>query len=170
MRTGTALSPSSGGGWYLPGLETSGIDTRLINARAETVHTKPSFGGAFRSRRCLVPADGWFEWQRTGGRKQPYYLALAGGSPLSFAALWERWSRNGGSLESLSMVCVTRRRKVYIPWSRCRRDDGESNRWESMIAGDPTSPARQFVHLVCEPRAALLPNMEIVQLGGKYGP
>ena len=61
-----------------------GIATRLINARSETIHTKPSFGAAFRSRRCLVPADGWFEWQRTGYGKQPYFLALEDGgySPL----------------------------------------------------------------------------------------
>ena len=56
------------------------------NARAETVHTKPSFGDAFRSRRCLVPANGWFEWQRTGHGKQPYFLALVDGSPLSFSS------------------------------------------------------------------------------------
>ena len=49
---------------------------RLINARAETVHSKPSFGAAFRSRRCLVPANGWFEWRRDGRNKQPYFLAL----------------------------------------------------------------------------------------------
>ena len=66
---------------------------RLINARAETVHDTPSFSAAFRARRCLVPANGWFEWQRTGHAKQPYFLALTDGSPLSFAALWEYWDR-----------------------------------------------------------------------------
>ena len=68
------------------------IGSRLINARAETVHSKPSFGAAFRSRRCLVPANGWFEWRKEGRNKQPYFLALADGSPLSFAGLWECWS------------------------------------------------------------------------------
>ena len=62
---------------------------RLVNARAETVHDTPSFSTAFRARRCLVPANGWFEWQRTGHAKQPYFLARADGSPLSFAARWE---------------------------------------------------------------------------------
>ena len=83
------------------------MGTRLINARAETVHTKPSFGDAFRSRRCLVPANGWFEWQRTGHGKQPYFLALADGPPLSFAALWERWSGNGEALESFAIIITT---------------------------------------------------------------
>ena len=49
---------------------------RLVNARAETVHDTPSFSAAFRARRCLVPANGWFEWQRTGHAKQPYFFPL----------------------------------------------------------------------------------------------
>ena len=82
----------------------SQMSARRIHAQAETVHIKPSFGDAFRSRRCSMPANGWFEWQRTGHGKQPYYLALADGSPLSFAAMWERWSRNGESLESFTII------------------------------------------------------------------
>ena len=65
---------------------------------------KPAFGAAFRSRRCLVPADGWFEWQRARHGKQPYFLALADGSPLSFAGLWERWDKGGEALESFSII------------------------------------------------------------------
>ena len=57
-----------------------------------------------RSGRCLVPADGWFEWQQTGRGKQPYYLTPADGSPLSFAALWERWDPGGGPLETLTII------------------------------------------------------------------
>ena len=83
------------------------IGTRLINARSETIHTKLSFGAAFRSRRCLVPADGWFEWQRTGYGKHPYFLALEDGSPLSFAALWERWGKGNNSLESFAIITTT---------------------------------------------------------------
>ena len=80
------------------------MDTRLINARSETVHTKQSFGAAFRSTRCLVLADGWFEWQRTEYGKQPYFLALADGSPLSFTALWEHWEKGGDPLESFTII------------------------------------------------------------------
>ena len=83
------------------------IGTRLINARSETIHTKPSFGAAFRSRRCLVPAYGWFEWQRTGYGKQPHFLALEDGSPLSFAALWEHWGKGNNSLESFTIITTT---------------------------------------------------------------
>ncbi len=81
-----------------------GMGARLINARAETVHGKPAYRDAFRSRRCLVPANGWFEWQRTGRGKQPYFLALADGSPLSFAALWERRHGDGESIDSFAIV------------------------------------------------------------------
>ena len=78
--------------------------SRLINARAETVHQIPSYRAAFRSRRCLIPANGWFEWRSTGSGKQPYFLAASGGSPLSFAALWERWEQDGAGLETFTII------------------------------------------------------------------
>lgn len=80
------------------------IGARLINARAETVRDKPAFRSAFRSRRCLIPANGWFEWKRKGDGKQPYFLALEDGSPVSFAALWEQWSRDGQHLETFTII------------------------------------------------------------------
>ncbi len=68
------------------------IGSRLINARAEGLPDKPAFRAAFRHRRCLVPADGFFEWRRVAGaRKQPYYIRLASGAPFAMAGLWERW-------------------------------------------------------------------------------
>ena len=64
----------------------------LINARADTVATKPAFRSAFKSRRCLIPADGFFEWQKTGEKtKQPFYIRLAKDYPFAFAGLWEHW-------------------------------------------------------------------------------
>jgi putative SOS response-associated peptidase YedK len=64
---------------------------RMINARAETVATSKAFASSFARRRCLVPADGWFEWVRDGGRKQPFYLTPADGAVLAFAGLWSAW-------------------------------------------------------------------------------
>lgn len=78
----------------------------LINTRVETIHSKPSFGSAFRSRRCLIPANGWFEWRRIGQGRQPYFLELADGSPLSFAALWELWDKGGESVESFTIITM----------------------------------------------------------------
>ncbi len=68
------------------------IGSRMINARAETVAEKPAFRRAFAQRRCLLPADGYYEWQQEdGGRKQPIYITRADGRPLAFAGLYELW-------------------------------------------------------------------------------
>lgn len=68
------------------------IGSRLINARLETIAEKPAFRDALAARRCLLPADGWYEWAtRPDGSRQPYYLAPADSSPLAFAGLWEVW-------------------------------------------------------------------------------
>ncbi len=64
---------------------------RMINARAETVATSPAFAPSFARRRCLVPADGWYEWVRDGKRKQAYYMTPLDGSPLAFAGIWTVW-------------------------------------------------------------------------------
>ncbi|RDD60700.1 SOS response-associated peptidase [Ferruginivarius sediminum] len=71
------------------------IGNRLINARAESAATKPAFRAAFKARRCLVVADGFYEWkkpQKKGAAKQPYRATLKGGGPFGFAGLWERWN------------------------------------------------------------------------------
>ena len=80
------------------------IGSRLINARAETVDSKPAFRSAFKSRRCLVPADGWFEWMREGGASSLRFLSMADGSIASFAALWERWDSPDGLVEPFSII------------------------------------------------------------------
>lgn len=77
------------------------IGSRLINARSETVGEKPAFRGAFRGRRCLVPADGFFEWKKEGGAgpkegKTPYWIHPGDGEPMAFAGLWEKWEPESG--------------------------------------------------------------------------
>ncbi|MDH3292852.1 MAG: SOS response-associated peptidase [Acidimicrobiia bacterium] len=69
------------------------IGSRMINARAETVAEKPAFRKAYERRRCLIPADGFYEWAKVEGHKtkQPYYIYRPDGEPLVFAGLWERW-------------------------------------------------------------------------------
>jgi putative SOS response-associated peptidase YedK len=85
------------------------IGARMINARAETLAEKPSFRSAFKRRRCLVLADGYYEWQRSGAVKQPYYIRLASGEPFAMAGLWERWRdpESGSPLESCTIVTTT---------------------------------------------------------------
>ncbi|MEH2407081.1 SOS response-associated peptidase [Nostoc sp.] len=69
----------------------AGMGAKLINARAETVAEKPAFRSAFKHRRCLVLTDGFYEWQRQQGKKQPFYFRLQDGQPFAFAGLWEKW-------------------------------------------------------------------------------
>lgn len=80
------------------------IGGRMINARAETVASKPAYRQAFRSRRCLVPADGFYEWQKNGRRKQPYYIRLKDDRPFGFAGVWEHWTKAGPALESCAII------------------------------------------------------------------
>ena len=71
------------------------IGNKMINARAETVATKPSFRTAFKKRRCLILADGFYEWKNVKGKKQPFFLTLPDGKPFAFAGLWEAWNDKG---------------------------------------------------------------------------
>lgn len=82
------------------------VGNRMINARAETVAEKPSFRSALRQRRCLVLADGFFEWTKAaGGKKQPWLFRLTTGGPFAFAGLWERWTKGeGGPLETCTVL------------------------------------------------------------------
>ena len=81
------------------------MGARLINARAETIAEKPAFRSAFKRRRCLVLADGFYEWQQQDGKKQPFYFQLQDGKPFAFAGLWERWEKGEGEpIESCTIV------------------------------------------------------------------
>ena len=81
------------------------IGVRMINARAETITSKPSFTAAFRRRRCLIPADGFYEWKKTGQAKQPYLIELVDGGLFGFAGLWESWQPEGGpTIESCTII------------------------------------------------------------------
>ena len=82
------------------------IGSRMINARAETVAEKPSYRAAYRHRRCLVLADGFYEWHTDGGVKRPYYISAADGQPFAFAALWENWKSkvSDESIQSTTII------------------------------------------------------------------
>jgi len=80
------------------------VGYRMINARAETAAEKPAFRSAFRQRRCLILADGFFEWAKVGKQKQPYLFRLQGGAPFAFAGLWEHWDRDGRVIDSCTIL------------------------------------------------------------------
>ncbi|MBI5260700.1 MAG: SOS response-associated peptidase [Bradyrhizobium sp.] len=115
--------------------------TLLINARSETVLEKPAFKNAIRRRRCLVPADGYYEWQAVDGRKQPYFIHRADGEPIGLAAVAETWiGPNGEELDTVAIVTaaasadlavlhdrvpVTIAPDDFERWLDCRNDDVE---------------------------------------------
>ena len=82
------------------------IGAKMINARAETVHEKPSFRSAFRQRRCLIAADGFYEWQKhPQGPKQPYFITVANDRAFAFAGLWESWKApDGSNVETCTII------------------------------------------------------------------
>lgn len=83
------------------------IGNRMINARAETVAEKPAYRTALRRRRCLVPADGFYEWRKTDGRKQPYFIRLKDDELFAFAGLWESWEGpDHGYIESCTLLTI----------------------------------------------------------------
>ncbi len=79
---------------------------RMINARAETVATSRAFAVPFAQRRCLVPADGWYEWLRTGGAKQPYFMTRTDGEILAFAGVWTTWGQGDGRRLTFSVLTL----------------------------------------------------------------
>jgi putative SOS response-associated peptidase YedK len=89
--------------------------TLLINARGESAAEKPAFRAAMKRRRCLIPADGFYEWQAAGDRKRPFFVRAKSGAPLAFAGLWETWTGpNGEELETAAIV-TTRANRTLAP-------------------------------------------------------
>jgi putative SOS response-associated peptidase YedK len=80
---------------------------RPINVRSETVTDRPMFRSAFRQRRCLIAADGFYEWKAQGRGKQPFYFQLSGGGPFGFAGVWETWKRDDKSLETCALFTTS---------------------------------------------------------------
>jgi putative SOS response-associated peptidase YedK len=110
--------------WFRWGLipswaKEASIANKLINARAETVAEKPSFRSAFAQRRCLVLADGFFEWQKRskaqGGGSQPYYFRLASGDPFAFAGLWELWRDPEGEMVHSCTIVTCAANELVAP-------------------------------------------------------
>jgi putative SOS response-associated peptidase YedK len=93
----------------------SSVGAKLINARSETVTEKPSFREAFKKRRCIIPADGFYEWQHTGGRKQPFFFHMRDDRPFGFAGLWDRWKSQEGEILETCTILTTEANDVLKP-------------------------------------------------------
>src|SRR6185369_1472675 len=103
------------------------IGYKLSNARSDTISIKPSFREAFRSRRCLIPASGYYEWKSIAGKKQPYLFRMRTDEPFAMAGIWERWEGPQGTVYSFAVITtepnelaatVHDRMPVIIPRSR----------------------------------------------------
>lgn len=81
-----------------------GIGYRMINARSETAAEKPSFRKPLKERRCLILADGFYEWRKMGNGKQPFHIKMEDEKPFAFAGLWERWERDGVEIRSCAIL------------------------------------------------------------------
>lgn len=91
------------------------MGAKLINARAETVAEKPAFRAAFKKRRCLILADGFYEWQTQNGEKQPFYFRLENGEPFAFAGLWEHWEKGEGEPIESCTILTTEANELMHP-------------------------------------------------------
>src|SRR5512136_217712 len=91
------------------------MGARMINARAETLVDKPAFRSAFRARRCLLAADGFYEWQKLGTRKQPHFIGFKDGRPFAFAGLWERWRGEGSEQVESCTIVTTEANELLAP-------------------------------------------------------
>jgi putative SOS response-associated peptidase YedK len=80
------------------------IGSQMINARSETAATKPAFRDSFKRRRCLIAADGFFEWKTVGRQKQPYLIRPNDGGPFGFAGLWDRWGTDVERIETCTIL------------------------------------------------------------------
>jgi putative SOS response-associated peptidase YedK len=88
------------------------IGSSMINARSETIAEKPAFRNALKTRRCLIPSDGFYEWRKIGKVKQPYHIHLGDRRPMIFAGLWERWDKGPTPIESYTILTTSANRAV----------------------------------------------------------
>ena len=153
----------------------------IINARGESVCDKPAFRAAMKRRRCLIPADGFYEWQATGkGPKQPFYIHAKSGEPLAFAGLWETWEGPNGEAVDSAAIVTTRANKVLAPlhdrmpviiapdafdlWLNCGEVDARTA--EALIAPAPDAlltayPVSTAVNRTANDNAALILPLDL---------
>jgi putative SOS response-associated peptidase YedK len=151
----------------------------IVNARGESVCDKPAFRAAMKRRRCLIPADGFYEWQATAGRKQPFYIHARSGEPLAFAGLWETWTGPNGEEVETAAIVTTRANRLLAPlhdrmpvivppaafdlWLDCGAVDARTA--ESLIAPAPDDlleahPVSTAVNRTANDNAALIERVE----------
>jgi len=149
------------------------IGYKMINARAETIDQKPSFRGSFYSRRCLVPADGFYEWQKIENKRQPYRIIVPGSSVFAFAGIWDRWlSPDNEVIYSCSIITTqacSSIKHIHERMPVILEDESEFNTWLKSehpiylkkllrpysrnmqaypVSSEVNSPANDYQHLI----------------------
>src|ERR1017187_7838831 len=121
-----------------------GRRNRLINGRSETILEKPAFRDSFLTRRCLIPADGFYEWKKSGKEKQPFHFGMKDNSLFAFAGVWDRWKSASGQLLESCSILTTRCQSVH--WKcrtpRLRRNSGDESGQKRKSAQNKTPQTR----------------------------
>jgi putative SOS response-associated peptidase YedK len=118
------------------------VGSQMINARCETVVTKPAFRSAFRRRRCLIPASGFYEWQQTGSKtQQPWHIFRADGQPLALAGLWEHWTAPDGTVLESGCIMTTAANQFISEIHDRMPVILDKSLWDLWINSDDVDPA-----------------------------
>lgn len=113
------------------------IGAKLSNARGETVADKPSFREAFKHRRCLVPADGFYEWKAEGKQKKPYFFSLKSGEPFALGGLWESWRTPDGGILRTCCLITTQPNEIMLPVHDRMPVIVSPDQYEAWLTGEP---------------------------------
>lgn len=125
------------------------IGNKLANARSETVADKPSFRSAFRSRRCLIPATGFYEWKTIAGSKQPYFISYRSGEPLAMAGLWESWRAAGGEVVETCCIITTDANELMRPIHDRMPVLLDQGKWQTWL--NPKTASRESLQAMLKP-------------------
>ena len=125
------------------------VGSKMINARAESIASKPSFRSAFAKRRCLIPVDAFYEWRREGSKRYPFAIARTDRRPMAFAGVWEMWRDRGGSPEDSirsAAIVTTSGNEVMAPIHDRMPVILEEDTWDTWL--DPSSDREELLGLL----------------------
>jgi len=124
------------------------VGNKLNNARGESVAEKPSFKSALKTRRCLIPASGFYEWHTENGVKQPYFISLKSGEPMAFAGLWESWQPADGEAVESCCIITTSANAIMEPIHERMPVVLDAEQWPLWLSAQAQN-TDQFLPLLC---------------------
>ena len=136
------------------------VGSKLNNARGETVAEKPSFKSALKTRRCMIPASGFYEWHTENGLKQPWYISLKSGEPMAFAGLWETWQPAGSEAVESCCIITTSANAIMEPIHERMPVILQPEQW-SMWLSQQEQKADHLLPLLCPHEAASMQSWPV---------